>query len=412
MLKFIATLVTAIVFATCGAAVRSAQALPASAAPPLPLPSGPVVNVSSEPELQRAVRSMQSNMTIVIAPGTYVLTGTLALSNLTNVGLRGSTGNRDDVILQGPGMTAASSLLFGIWTSNVQGILIADMTIRDFPDHPIIFNAGTEDPHVYDMHLVNAGQQFIKSNPDGAGNGVDGGIVEYSVLEYETTSRDYYSNGIDVIHGIGWNIRHNLFRNLTAPDGQLAGPAVLMWKGSQDTITDGNTFVNCQRGISYGLVDEPGDIDHRGGIIRNNFFVRSPTQPGDVGIMVADSPDTEVLHNTVLLSGTYPNAIEYRFVGTTNVLVANNLVDADIRSRAGAGAILSGNATNATPDLFVDPFNGDLHLQPSAVLAIDRVAVQPDALLDFDNRMRPQGIAADIGAHEVAVVSSPAGRRR
>ena len=128
--------------------------------------------------------------------------------------------------------------------------------------------------------------------------------------------------------------------------------------------------------------------------------------------MVADSPDTEVLHNTVLLSGTYPNAIEYRFVGTTNALIANNLVDADIRSRAGAGAVLIGNATNATPDLFVDPFNGDLHLVSSAILAIDRVAVQPDAVLDFDDRVRPQGIAADIGAHELAVVSSPMRRGR
>src|SRR5262245_51107945 len=139
MVRFIRALVATIALATCGAAVRPAMALPASAAPPLPPPSGPVVNVSSVPALQQAVRSMQSNTTIVIAPGTYTLTNTLSLANLTNVALRGATGNRDDVILQGPGMTSTSNLLFGIWTSNVQGILISDMTIRDFPDHPIIF---------------------------------------------------------------------------------------------------------------------------------------------------------------------------------------------------------------------------------------------------------------------------------
>jgi hypothetical protein len=77
---------------------------------------------------------------------------------------------------------------------------------------------------------------------------------------------------------------------------------------------------------------------------------------------------------------------------------------------------LSGNATNATPDLFVDPFDGDLHLLPTATLAIDRVAVQPDAPLDWDDTTRPQEIAADIGAHELVVapplVSTPMRRVR
>src|SRR5262249_8171022 len=155
----------------------------------------------------------------------------------SNIALRGKTGNRDDVVLQGRGMnTQAPGILFGIASTNVQGLLIADMTIRDFYDHPIILNAGTQSPHIYNTHLVNAGQQFIKSNPDQAGNGVNNGIVEFSVIEYVTTSRDTYTNGVDVHHGIGWIIRHNLFRNITAPAG-LAGPAVLMWNGSRDTIT-------------------------------------------------------------------------------------------------------------------------------------------------------------------------------
>jgi hypothetical protein len=30
--------------------------------------------------------------------------------------------------------------------------------------HPIIFNAGTQSPLVHNVTLINAGQQFIKSN--------------------------------------------------------------------------------------------------------------------------------------------------------------------------------------------------------------------------------------------------------
>ena len=71
---------------------------------------------------------------------------------------------------------------FGIWVGgNVRGVTIANLTIRDVYFHPIILNAGTQAPLIYNVRLVDAGQQFIKANPDGAGGGVDNGIVEYSV---------------------------------------------------------------------------------------------------------------------------------------------------------------------------------------------------------------------------------------
>ncbi len=58
---------------------------------------------------------------------------------------------------------------FGIWTGvGVDGITIANLTIRDLYFHPIIFNDGTENPRVYNVHLIDAGEQFIKVNPDGA----------------------------------------------------------------------------------------------------------------------------------------------------------------------------------------------------------------------------------------------------
>ena len=55
------------------------------------------------------------------------------------------------------------------------------------------------------------------------------------------------------------------------------------------------------------MLDRVGYNDHSGGIIRNNFFYRAPgsTNQSDVGIIVNDSPNTQVLHNTVLLNGTW-----------------------------------------------------------------------------------------------------------
>jgi hypothetical protein len=382
------------------------EAVPARPAPPLPPAAGNIVTVASEPQLQAAVAALTSNTTILIAPGVYTLKSTLYVNGtFTNVSIRGSSGNADDVVLAGPGMTNTSygNVPHGIWSGgNVQGITIANLTIRDLYYHPIIFNGGTHSPRVYNVRLVNAGQQFIKANPDANGEGPDNGVVEYAVIEFDTTSRDYYTNGVDVVAGRNWIIRHSLFRNIRAPQGQLAGPAILMWYGSSNSIAEDNTFIDCQREIAFGLIDRVTPHDHVGGIIRNNFIYRRATVAGDVAIGVFDSPNTQVLHNTAMLSGTYPNAAEYRFAGATGVLIANNLFDAAIVARDGAAASLSGNSTSASAALFVNPSTGDLHLKPTASSVIDKAPLQANCVDDWDGFTRPVGAAADIGADEFA----------
>ena len=393
------------------ASAPTLEAAPARLAPPLPPPSGKVVNVATEPQLQAAVAGLASNTTILIAPGTYTLTSTLYVNGtFANIALRGSSGNADDVVLVGPGMTNAryGSVPYGIWSGgNVQGITIANVTIRDLYYHPIIFNGGTQSPRVYNVRLVNAGQQFIKANPDASGAGVNNGVVEYAVIEYDTTSRDYYTNGVDVVAGQNWVIRNSLFRNIRAPLGQLAGPAILMWQGASNSVAEGNTFIDCQREIAFGLVERVTPHDHAGGIIRNNFIYRHATVAGDAAIGVFDSPNTRVLHNSIVISGTYPNAVEYRFGGTTGVVIANNLLDAAITARDSATATLSGNYTTASPGVFVNPAAGDLHLKATASVAIDRGALQPDCMTDWDGSTRPAGAAADLGADEFASVPTP-----
>ena len=391
-----------------GAFASTAAARPARPAPPLPAPGGAVVNVSTEGQLQSAVQHLASNTTIVIAPGTYVLSSTLWVNGtFTNIGIRGATDNADDVVLVGPGMAEPNfgGVPFGIWTGgNIQGVTIANLAIRDIYYHPIIFNAGTQSPRVYNVHLLDAGQQFIKSNPDGAGGGVDNGIVEYSVIEFTTTAKDSYTNGVDVHTGANWIIRHNLFRNIVAPPGQLAGPSVLMWNHSSNTLTDGNVFLNCARGVSYGLA--VAGTDHSGGIIRNNYFYRSSGQPGDVGILVADSPNTQVLNNTVFVSGTYGTPIEYRFPGSSGIQVSNNITDGAIWARNGATGTESHNITGAGPALFVNAAAGDLRLAPTAAAAIDQGVTLANVTDDWDGDLRPNGPAFDIGADEFGATTT------
>jgi hypothetical protein len=384
-------------------------------APPLPPPSGDVVHVSTVPQLQSAVAALASNTTILIAPGDYPLLQELRIRNgVTNVALRGATGNRGDVVIRGPGM-ATAGVNICIKCENAQDVLIANLSVGEAFWHPIQLQGeqGCDRVRIYNVRVFDAGQQFIKSTLDFANpNGVDDSIVEYSVLEYTGPGTSHgYTEGIDVHGGANWIIRYNLFRNIGVPAGapDYNRPAVLMWSGSRNTTVHANTFIDCERGIIFGLGPQAGIANsHSGGVICDNFIYRTRATHADAGISVWDSPGTKVLHNTVIQNGTYPDAIEYRFPSTTGVIVRNNLTDGNIRARDGAQAIVEGNFTGATAAMFVNPAIGDLHLLPSAASAINLGVSMTECVDDWDGDIRPiQGIR-DIGADEFDPGTPPA----
>lgn len=371
---------------------------------PVPAPVGQIVSVSTEVDFQFAVRNLNSNTTIELEPGTYRLTNPLNISGgVQNVQIRGRTGLATDVVLQGPGMTVQppnGGFFHGIMVSDATDVLIAHLTIRDVYHHPITLQAaqGCERVQMRNLRLVNAGEQFIKSNS--GGNGVNDCLVENCVMEYETTARSWYTNGVDVHTGKNWIIRGCTFRNIRGPAGstQGAGPAILMWNNSEDTLVENNIMINCERGIAFGLSSNRLD-DHSGGIIRNNTIYRSAAQSGDVGIILTNAPNAKVLHNTVLLSGTYPNAIEYRFTNTSQVVIQNNLCDARIQSRNGGTGLVQSNHESASPGDFMDIASENFHISPQSS-AINQGQAHPDALLDRDGDPRASQGSVDLGADE------------
>ena len=385
-----------------------AQFSPVRPAPPLPPPSGPVVNVSTVAGLQAAVNALVSGTTIVIAPGTYRLTQTLRIRNgVVNVGVRGATGNRDDVVILGNGMNTPG-VDIALKVENAQDVLIANLSIGEVFNHPIQLQGemGAERVRMYNLRLFDAGQQFVKSTVDfNNPNGVDDSIVEYSLIEFTSIGPpDGYTEGIDVHHGDNWIIRYNLIRNLRVPPGAtfVNRPAVLMWSGSENSIVHSNVIINCERGIIFGQNPQPGFAhSHVGGMIYNNFIYRTDPVNADSGITVWDSPGTKVFHNTVIQNGTYPIAIEYRFPSTTGVEIVNNLTDGWIIDRDGATGSVYSNFTGATSSYFVNPAIADLHLTPAATQAIDLGVYLPLVLTDWDGETRPAGAGSDIGADEV-----------
>ena len=375
-------------------------------APPLPPPTGHVVSVSTVAELESAVGALTSGTTILVQPGTYALTQTLAIGGgVTGVALRGATNDRNDVVLLGSGMNTPG-VNIAVQCRDAQNVLVANLSIGEVLWHPLQLQGeqGCDGVHLYNLRLFDAGEQFVKGTVDFADpNGVDNGIVEYCLIEYTVIGpADGYTNGVDIHNGNGWIIRYNLFRNIRVPQGAptTLGPAVLMWSGSSNTICDSNTFLECERAIAFGLGPQSGfPHSHSGGLICNNFVYRQTPVQVDTSINVWDSPGTKVLHNTVIQNGTFPNAIEYRFAGTTGVVIENNLTDGAIQARDGATGTVAGNLTTATPDFFLDAPAGDLHLLPTAP-SLDQGLVLADCPADWDGEARPYGAGRDIGADE------------
>lgn len=120
------------------AGLASAPDMSTANCPPLGPPSGTIVNVSTEADLQAAVGSLAPNTTILIADGTYHLTQPLNIQPTAhNVTIRGASGNRDAVVLTGGGMTQSGSNISNIFQVFAADVTIADLTFGNVYWHPV-----------------------------------------------------------------------------------------------------------------------------------------------------------------------------------------------------------------------------------------------------------------------------------
>jgi len=395
-------------------------------APPLPPPdaSFTIINVATAQQLADACWNLQSNQAIVIAPGTYRLdtvdfpngvdgrltVGHFGAPPIHDIQIRGATGNPADVVILGAGMLDAV-VPFGLQIFTATDVTIADLSVGDVYYHALAVQGdqGAQRVRVYHARLFDAGQQIVKGVP-----GADDVTIEYSELFFSAGAVNHpegappgscYTNAIDGVNANRWIVRDNLIHDIWCQDGSLAGPAILLWQGATDTLVERNTIIDSSRGISLGLI---GADDHFGGIARNNFIRWDANASYDVDVPIyTTSPNSKILHNTALTAGRYPNAVEVRYAGATDVEVRNNLLDAAILPREGAQPAVSGNLLDAMPSWFADIATGDLHLTSSAAPAIDQVTRLADAIDDFDAQTRPPDAGlADIGADEFGVVDS------
>jgi hypothetical protein len=353
------------------------------------------------------------NTTLLLADGVYRLMPRQTLEvQAQQITIRSASGKREAVVIEGG---------YNNITINADDCTVADMTLRAPRFHNIQVRGelGVSRARMYNLHLQDAGQQFIKvSTGDGAqGKFADDGLVACSLIEYSTHSRGTdrsppsYTNGVDILAGRGWVIRDNVFRRIRSEAGP-AGPAILAWKNAMDTRIEGNVIIDSWRGIALGLMgpdrySRGGSqvvYDHQNGMVMNNVIL-ALHEPADAAIENNFAFNSQVLHNTIYYNETLRHAvnwsIEYRLSPTT-VLIANKLTNLPVRKRHPIPAQESrveGNVAGAKPEWFRDIMSEDYHLTPNAP-AIDQGTSSLENLTDIDGDTRPAGRVSDAGADE------------
>ena len=355
------------------------------AAPPLPEikrdnAAVRVLDIDSVEALHEAMNDLRANTVLLLEPGRYDLKRTLSVE-VDNITIRGKGTRCDDVALVGKGMddVAGGELIpHGIWT-NARNLKVQNLSIRDVYRHAIAFDGKAISPELYNLALIDSGEQFVKVNPLDFGKGVDKGRVEYSLIRYsdgpaktDHGSGTGYTNGIDIHAGNGWVIANNTFRDIHVPDDSdhLWNPAILAWNGASNTIVENNRFHNVDRAIAFGL--ENREEDHRGGSIKYNMialdaglFSNKRRETADAQILLWSSPDTMIENNSIVTRGNSKNAIELRF-NSDGAWITRNILDAAISDRDSSVVTIRNNETIDTLSYFIDPTVADLRLVDNA----------------------------------------------
>jgi hypothetical protein len=365
----------------------------------------PAVVVSNASELAAAVDNANSggDKAIILTNGTYTLDYALGIW-ADGVTVRSQSGQRGQVIIRGQGMYGDVTHIFNVAGTNFTA---RNMTIGWVSNHAIQIwgNNNSSNTIISNLRIVDTYQQMVKISYDSESpNRSEKGIMQYCLLEYSAgIGPQYYIGGIDGHQCKNWTVRNNVFKNIRSPSEDVAEHAIHFWSNSQGTLVENNVIINCDRGIGFGL----GGSGHSGGIIRNNMIYHNSSEgSADVAIGLENAANAWVYNNTIYMEHSYPNAIEYRFPGTSGGIIKNNLCNKAITSRDGGSADVANNTTTIWANWFVDASSGDLHLVSAIPQAVDHGVIIPGLNSDIDGDPRPQGKGIDMGADEYVVATS------
>jgi hypothetical protein len=381
------------------------------AAPPLPAPAGPVIQVSTAAELVAAVVRVPPGGTILLADGRYTLSAPLQIRT-DRVTVRGRSGDRDRVVLEGGG-----TLTEAVWVTGCTGVTIAHLTVQNVRWNGIKINSdsGVQRLRVYDCVFRNVWQRAIKGVAVSRA-GRDrlrpwGCVIEFCLFENDrpkeygddptdtpATFDGDYVGGIDAMCPTGWAVRDNVFRGIRGRTRQ-GRAAVFLWVDARDCVVERNVVVDCDAGVWLGnSARDPADPVHATGcVVRNNCVTRAL----EGAVTLAYTRDCRVVHNTLFdPDSRFRRGVRVVADAPGLVVAYNLLAGVTVQVEGGATVEQRGNVERAATGLFADPARGDLRLLGRPAGVVDAAA--PDAGVTEDLDRRRRGPKRDVGAHEAS----------
>lgn len=378
-------------------------------APPLPAPSGEVIEVADADGLVGAAGRVKPGGTISLAEGVYRMTRPLVIAT-DGVTLRGASGRRGRVVLDGGG-TLGELVKIRACT----GATVADLTIRNVRWNGIKLESdtGVQRATVRNCILQNIWQRAIKGVmvPEAGREAIRPREcrVEYCLFVNDRPKRfeddpddkaggydGNYIGGIDAMYATGWVIRDNVFLGIRGRTGSGRG-AIFLWHDTRDCVVERNVVVDCDSGICLGNSHKPDDVAVHCTrvVVRNNFVTRAPEN----GILADCTRDCAVLHNTVHDPRSRFGRLVRLVHDNEGLVVANNLLSGPPPRIESVGRItLRDNPSHDLTTAFIAVEEGNLRLTAAATAAIDKASSSPEVTTDIDRK--PRGKAPDVGAHE------------
>ena len=365
------------------------------------------VTVATTAELEAAINASQAGDVIELLDGVYpvVSAAGFVVENKSNLTIRGKSGNRNLVVLQGQGINAiATQFVFKLYASPY--FTLQDVTMKDVYWHHVQINDGSHHFTLRNLVMLDAGEAPVKvTSPGGSGPFSDYGVIENCWLGFTSYGTRDVVEGIDIIASVGTVVRGNEFyrvRKLGDPDN--VGWGVFAKCNAQDTIIENNYFEDNDLAISFGnggcpaIYARNGDItyQHRGGIIRNNVVHGTK----DNAVHINSAAGFKVYNNTLWSTFGYGgSSIDVRYNSYGEVF--NNIATEGVRLRDGGTASFAANIWYADASLFLSQSAGNYHLVASALSAIDQgVDTSSDVPTDIDAQVRSSAVGVDIGADE------------
>ena len=368
-----------------------------------------MVIVDTAAKLSAAVDRARAGTTVLLADGCYVLTKPLHI-RADRVSLRGKSGDRTKVILDGDGTLGEA-----IWLSRCSDVTIANLTVRDVRWNGVKLNSetGVQRVRIYNCEFRNIWQRAIKAVLVPEANREQRRPkhcrIEYCLFANDRpkkfgddptdTASSYngdYIAGIDLMCATEWVIRDNIFRGIRGRTGQGRG-AIFLWMDSHDCVIERNVIVDCDAGISLGNAqhDPKAPAHCIGCIVRNNCLTHTP----EGGITAIYTKGCKILHNTICdPSGKIVRGVRVELAAEGLVIANNLLAGPKLVINVKSGVATSDNRDGVAASVFVDAAEGDLHLAERVDGVVNAGKRLPEVPRDLDGRRR--GDHADLGADE------------